>query len=367
MTLFQEKIASYVMREYKKGRDIVPLIKKIKDIDTTKWKPATPTAETGETVPAAEMLEYKLLYSEYLARKNQLTENQGSLYSLIKGQCTPALIAELKGLDDYKDRDSDFDVLWLLTQINLIVLGVEQRTQNTYELAFTLIQNLVNLRQQEHESTEAYMDRFRESVQTLKFAGLNLFENTSLKNMKLQKIMDKKGLDVTAATATETDQATKVSIECFKSVFMLENADPRRFLTLFTDLRQDMIKKHDNFPCTVIETFYMLNRWKPEGSTCTNGAGNQQHHRRIGNTYTQTTGMLAGTELVAGHDGTTSNVLCYSCLNWGHICPNCPNGCGCTGHSLVQHGICLMQRITNRDICGNGSINRSWIHSQLFL
>ena len=87
------------------------MIKKIEDIDTTKWKPATPTAATGKEVPEAEMLEYKLLYNEYLARKNQLTDNQGSLYSLIKGQCTLALIAKLKGLEDYEDRDSDFDVL----------------------------------------------------------------------------------------------------------------------------------------------------------------------------------------------------------------------------------------------------------------
>ena len=142
----------------------------------------TPTAAAGATVLAPEMLEYKILYNEYLARKNHLTNNQGSLYSLIKGQCTPALVAELKGLDDFEDRDSDFDVLWLLTQINLVVSGVEQRTQNTYELAFTLIRNLVNLLQQEHETTEAYMDRFRESIQTLEFAGLNLFEHSSLKN-----------------------------------------------------------------------------------------------------------------------------------------------------------------------------------------
>ena len=97
----------------------------------------------------------------------------------------------MKELEDYEDRDSDFDVLWLLTHINLIISGVEQRTQNTYELAFTLIQNLVNLRQQEHESTEAYMDRFRQSVQTLEFAGFNLFEHSSLKNIELKKIMVK--------------------------------------------------------------------------------------------------------------------------------------------------------------------------------
>ena len=190
MTLFQEKLASYVMRKYKKGRDIVPLIKKIEEVNTSKWKPTTPTAATattGSTVPEAEMLEYKLLY---LGRKNQLADNKGSLYSLIKGQYTPALIAELKGIDDFEDRDSDFDVLWLLTQINLIVSGIEQRTQNTYELAFTLIQNLVNLQQYEHETTEAYMDRFRESVQTLEFAGLALFDHVSLKTMELKKIMD---------------------------------------------------------------------------------------------------------------------------------------------------------------------------------
>ena len=142
------------MQEYKKGRDIVPLIKKIEEVDTSKWKPATPTAATGATVPAVEMLEYKLLYNECLARKKQLTDNQESLYSLIKGQCTPALVAELKGLDDFEDKDSDFDMLWLLTQINLIVSGVKQRTQNTYELASTLIRGLVNLRQQEHETTK---------------------------------------------------------------------------------------------------------------------------------------------------------------------------------------------------------------------
>ena len=55
---------SYVIREYKKGRDIAPLINKIEDIDTNKWKPTTPTAATGATVPELEMLEYKLLYNK---------------------------------------------------------------------------------------------------------------------------------------------------------------------------------------------------------------------------------------------------------------------------------------------------------------
>ena len=270
-------------------------------------------------------------------------------------------MAELKGIDNFEDRDADFDVLWLLTQVNLIVLGVEQRTQNKYELAFTLIRSVVNLRQQEHETTEAYMDHFRESIQTLEFAGTNLFNHDSLKKMELKKIMDEKGLDVAAATTTETEQAEKVSAECFKSIFMLENANPQRFLTLFTDLRKDMIKKHDNFPRTVVETFDMLNRWKPGGSTRNTGLNNQQRRQRIGHTYTQTTGPPAGTELVSGRNGTTVNVLCYGCQNWGHIRPNCPNSRGCSGHTLMQYGICLMQCMDESSITVDGAINKAWI------
>ena len=75
--------------------------------------------------------------------------------------------------------------------------------------------------------------------------------------------------------------------------------------------------------------------------------------------YAQTGGPPAGTELMPGHDGTTANVLCYGCQNWGHICPNCPNSRGRTGHSLMQYGICLMQRIDNDGIGSDGAINKT--------
>ena len=66
------------------------------------------------------MTEYKLLYNEYLTRKSTLEDNKnnkGSLHSLVKGQCTPSLLSELKGLEEYEEKDAVFDVVWLLTQI----------------------------------------------------------------------------------------------------------------------------------------------------------------------------------------------------------------------------------------------------------
>ena len=65
--------------------------------------------------------------------------------------------------------------------------------------------------------------------------------------------------------------------------------------------------------------------------------------------------------MVPGRDGTTANVLCYGCQNWGHIRPNCPNSQGRSGHTLMQYGICLMQRMDESSVAVDGAINKAWI------
>ena len=57
MSMLLEKTTNSVLREYKKGRDIVPLVKKISEINTDKWKPLAPTRTgTPIVVPEAEMV-----------------------------------------------------------------------------------------------------------------------------------------------------------------------------------------------------------------------------------------------------------------------------------------------------------------------
>ena len=55
-----QKVASYVLQEYKKGRDLVTIIKEIEEVDTSKWKAAAPTSTEGK-ISESEMMEYKLL------------------------------------------------------------------------------------------------------------------------------------------------------------------------------------------------------------------------------------------------------------------------------------------------------------------
>ena len=358
MKLFQNKIASYVLREYKKGRDIVTIIKKIEEVDTSKWKPTAP-ASTGGKVPESEMMEYKLLYNEYLTRKSTLEDNKGSLHSLVKGQCTPSLLSELKGLEEYEEKDAVFDVVWLLTQINLIVSGVEQRTQNAYELAFMLLKGFFSLRQHEHETLDDYLDRFREAVQTLEFAGINIFDHDGLINLETKRILALAGQTTASATADQKTKAKETAAEAFKAVCLLENADPKRFLSLFNDLRKDMIKKQDNFPRNVVESFDMLNRWRPTNRMISD---RNRSNTRVGHMYAQRAGPPQGTTLVPGKDGSTRPVQCYSCNAWGHISPNCPeNESEQTGRSLLQIGKCLTQCDVNKNMLQGGLIDKNWL------
>ena len=48
-------------------------------------------------------------------------------------------------------------------------------------------------------------------------------------------------------------------LEEFKSVFFIEGADPRRFYNLWSELRNSMIKCHNNYPVSVVQAFNVFN------------------------------------------------------------------------------------------------------------
>ncbi len=78
-----------------------------------------------------------------------------------------------------------------------------------------------HLWQHEHETIDHYLDRFREDVQTLDFAGINIFDHDGL--IKLEA----------TATADQKTKAKETAAEAFKAVCLLEYADPRFLLRIY--------------------------------------------------------------------------------------------------------------------------------------
>ena len=323
---FQEKLARYVMSEYEYGRDIVAVVKTVDDFNIEEKEPSEPgptTDASGAAVPVSTSSttwrRYEMEYKEFLSRARQFEENKAKLYSLVLGQCTHALRAELKGLEEYEDQDSDFNCVWLLQQVKLISSGVEQRVQNPYESIFLLMRSLVNMRQGEHETCDAYATRFRDMIHTIELAGISCTVHESLLEHELKKE------DLTTATASDEAiaEATEKTMENFKAVLMLENADPKRFKGLWNDLRSDMAKGTDVFPTTQVATFDLLNHWdviNNRGSRNRTRGPPELHGRQF---YQGAELPEPDVDRVRGSDGRLiPHIKCFTCNKYGHYSDN---------------------------------------------
>ena len=90
--------------------------------------------------------------------------------------------------------------------------------------------------------------------------------------------------DQATATADQKPKAIESAAKAFREVYLLKNTDSKRFLSLFNDLGQDMIKKRDNFPRNSVEALDMLDRWKPTDMMVTD---KYKPNTRIGHMYVQ--------------------------------------------------------------------------------
>ena len=63
----------------------------------------------------------------YFEKKERLENNMKSLYSLTWGNCTHGLQTVLKGVDGYPDAQLDFNLIWLLTAIKVIITGIDEK------------------------------------------------------------------------------------------------------------------------------------------------------------------------------------------------------------------------------------------------
>ena len=103
------------------------------------------------------------------------------LYSLVWGQCTLSLKEELRGIKDVIDKDFDFDVKWLLENIQQVSAGIDKRTVNINESVFNAARKFHTFKQYENESCEAYLTRYTALLDSLNMAEVNVLDHVVLK------------------------------------------------------------------------------------------------------------------------------------------------------------------------------------------
>ena len=139
------------------------------------------------------------------------------LYSLIWGQCTEALQAALKGIDDFQVKDDAFDAKWLLENIKSLSSGIKQAMVNICNLAHRAGRQFFNFIQKEDESCESFMTCFNDFVMNLELAKIIVVKHTIIKDTYIDS---KPTLNVMVCEKTAKEAAVE-SLRLLLSYYLL--------------------------------------------------------------------------------------------------------------------------------------------------
>jgi hypothetical protein len=171
---FQEKLVGYIMEKYEHPRDIAPIVRDLEDMDLEQHEPQDPE----EDASATKVQIHREKVKRHLNQMEALEDNKMRVYGVVWGQCTTALQAELRGVQDFKEKNSAYDCLWVLQQVKLISSGVDQSTANPSANLFLLMKNLYYNRQGSDEPVETYAKRFEHMSTSIELAGGEVFSIT---------------------------------------------------------------------------------------------------------------------------------------------------------------------------------------------
>jgi len=83
----------------------------------------------------------------FVEREHTLRTNKSSLWSLIIGKCSTALVEQLKSEAGFKNNEMLYEPVWLLNTIKKVLAGATDTT-NTYYALYHALKDFYKSRQQ---------------------------------------------------------------------------------------------------------------------------------------------------------------------------------------------------------------------------
>ncbi len=361
--VFRKGIKHYIGTTFNYPKDMDPVINEIENPMTTLATllpkianiynefgidEATADAETKESIATMFKEEMK----QFVSRKIKLKDNMDKLYEVVWGQCSPALQSDMKGTKDFKTKEKERDVVWLLASLKKAASGVS-RTSNTYYSMHKCLKSFYSLRQGDRESVESYLQRFESVVQTLKMEKGNVAEH--------------KGLIDHEVSLGNTTNTREIVNEKFLAMSFLLGADPNRYKQLWTSLENSMLVNRDEYPFTVAAAYDLLCQYKSQGGNRILGNKNKDKNindKNVNVIFAQVHSKQDDGNVppVAGYNGVVCpNTRCYICHNKGHAAYYCPEKSRTHGLQGVQVGTMLTQIKPELPESKSDIISQDWI------
>lgn len=269
----------------------------------------------------AELEVWKSDIKNFSSRKNTLESNLSKLFSLIIGQCTNAMLADIKTEMDYKERSQACDTMWLLRVLKKLCSGINSN-HNVYLTAVRKLQDWLLCRQKDNESSPVYAER-----QALLKKSAYLVCGPILQHFEVEN--------------EDTPEDVERGLE---SALLLLNADRTRHAERLKEMEKSVELGDDCIPTQPHKALEILVA-NEERLRADQLRYSRAHARRNGVGLLQNSGdggdsgtgsgsgggrrrdWPAGVDKVPGRDGTLVIFKCHHCGKWGHKKWNCEEYC----------------------------------------
>lgn len=314
----KKKLANYVGRTYKQGTDTklaveqlsIPTVLIPGDIDQT-------------NASASEKRIWEKQIDQYVKRLDQLEENIRTLYSIVWGQCTDALIAKVEATTDYAAASLDNNGIELLKIIKSIAFNFQSQkylAQAVHEAKRRFYTQF----QGKTMTPQEYLEQFNDHIDILTHVGAVIGPDTSI-------VHQIAGPTVVAADAI-TDAHRLEARNKYLAVAFLLGADRIRYGKLIEDMENSYLQGTDMFPATIGAVYTILANWKqdPRNMIRMGGAGsegvvftnNGDEPGKPGTLLTPGT-ILTNVGKKAGKN--KDHITCFKCNLKGHYSNECPD------------------------------------------
>ena len=201
--------------------------------------------------------------NQFSKQKSLLRENMAKLWGIILGQCTKALVENLRAEHDFEIQQNDYNAIWLLKSIKRVVHGVTT-SSNPIHTAFTATRDFYRTRQM-GKSLEDYQADFENAQELVAQANVDIVDHEDL-------LVKEKAKD---PNITDEDVRQK-----YVAMAFLMNADVKRFGGLWDHLHNGLLQGQDNYPTTMAAAIHMMTNWKSGNNNGERGDNTQRNRGR---------------------------------------------------------------------------------------
>jgi hypothetical protein len=258
-----EKISQYVLDKYKYGVDMVYILTNLEEPDLERNQP---TAGDDENMTEIDLIELRTKVKIYVKRLGNYDQNKSALFSIVRGQCSEAMLEKLHMCPNFFKYEKTNDVVALLKDIRSICYGFPPYQDNIYQIIRKVKRAYHNLYQFKSEPTYKYYERFLDIVDIMNYYGGDIGCDRGLIR-DVAKRNGEKDWETIDFSHEKYAEFHLIARERMYAMDFLLTLDKDRFGALHVDLHNRYICGTDLYPKTLRDAYRIAMHYEPDANT----------------------------------------------------------------------------------------------------